>query len=190
MTPSRSLLAGVAAMLLAPTIASAACLQPAEKTAFDIRALQSQLMVAALACGQQDDYNAFMRKFPNDLAAAFRGVAGHFRRTGGSQHQRQLDQYITNLANGQSQLSIARGSFFCREQAPLFQAAMAASNSTELAQVSVTREVHQAFTDPVCPASGTPRAATRAASSTPRPATAPRPAATRSAATPAPSTTR
>lgn len=168
MTPSRSLAAGVAALLLAPTIASATvCVQPAEKTAFDIRALQSQLMVAALSCGQQDDYNTFVRKFQSDLGTAFRNVAGHFRRTAGAQHQRQLDQYITNLANGQSQLSIARGSFFCREQAPLFQQAIAASTPAELAQISVTREVHQALTTPMC-AAAAPRA-TRPASTPPRP---------------------
>lgn len=152
MMPSRNLLAGISAMLLLPTIASAACVQPAEKISFDIRALQSQLMVAALSCGQQEDYNSFVRSNQATLGNAYRGVAGHFRRTAGGQHQRQLDQYITNLANGQSQLSIARGSFFCREQAPLFQAAMAAIGPADLAQVSVTQQVHQALTTPECPA--------------------------------------
>ncbi len=160
MTPSKSplarrLLAGVAAlMMLAPGIASAqqACVQPTEKTAFDIRALQSQLLVAALACGQHDDYNAFVRKNQAELATAFRNLAAHFRRTAGNQHQRQLDQYITELANSQSRVSIDRGSFFCREQVPLFQAAMAANGAAELAQVSVTRQVHQSLTTPMCPA--------------------------------------
>lgn len=174
MTPSksplaRSFLAGVAAAMLLPSIASAAgCVQPAEKIAFDIRALQSQLMVAALSCGQQDDYNAFVRKYQNEVATAFRNVAGHFRRTAGSQHQRELDQYITQLANGQSQMSIARGSFFCREQAPLFQAAMTATSPAELAQVSVSRQVHQVLTTPECPA--TPARQTRQASNQQRPA--------------------
>jgi hypothetical protein len=141
-------------MMLAPGIASAqqACVQPTEKTAFDIRALQSQLLVAALACGQHDDYNAFVRKNQAELATAFRNLAAHFRRTAGNQHQRQLDQYITELANSQSRVSIDRGSFFCREQVPLFQAAMAANGAAELAQVSVTRQVHQSLTTPMCPA--------------------------------------
>lgn len=159
MTPSKSplarrLLAGVAALMMVPGIALAqqACVQPAEKTAFDIRALQSQLLVAALACGQHDDYNAFVRKNQTELATAFRNLAAHFRRTAGAQHQRQLDQYITELANSQSRISIDRGSFFCREQTPLFQAAMAANGANELAQVSVTREVHQSLTTPACPA--------------------------------------
>jgi hypothetical protein len=168
MTPSRSLLAGVSALVMFPAIASAqVCVQPAEKVAFDIRALQSQLMVAALSCGLQDDYNAFVRKYQNEVATAFRGVAGHFRRTAGSQHQRELDQYITQLANGQSQMSIARGSFFCREQAPLFQAAMTATSPADLAQISVSRQVHQVLTTPECPARPTRQANSQAS----RPAT-------------------
>ncbi|MBS7789063.1 hypothetical protein KTR66_03595 [Roseococcus sp. SDR] len=129
-----------------------ACLQPAEKTAFDIRALQSQLLVAALACGQHDNYNAFVRKNQAELGTAFRTLGTYFRRTEGAQGQRQLDQYITELANSQSRISIDRGSFFCNEQGPLFQAAMAANSPNELAQVSVTRQVHQALSAPVCPA--------------------------------------
>ncbi|WPB84824.1 hypothetical protein [Sediminicoccus rosea] len=128
------------------------CLQPAEKAAFDIRALQSQLLVAALACGQHDQYNAFVRKNQSELATAFRNLGAYFRRTEGAQHQRQLDQYITELANSQSRISIDRGSFFCREQGPLFAAAMAANGPSELSQVSVTRQVHQSLTAQACPA--------------------------------------
>jgi len=164
---ARRLLAATAAMLLVPSIASAqVCVQPAEKTAFDIRALQSQLMVAALSCGLQDDYNAFVRKYQGDLVTAFRNVHGHFRRTSGSRHQHDVDQYITNLANGQSQLSIARGSFFCREQAPLFQAAMTATSAADLSQVAVSRQVHQVLERPACPAA--PARPARSAANTPR----------------------
>jgi hypothetical protein len=154
MTPSRKLMCGLAAVMLTPSVAfaqSSACVQPTEKTAFDIRALQSQLMVVALTCGQQDDYNTFVTRHQSDLATAFRGVAGHFRRTAGAQHQRQLDQYITNLANGQSQVGISRGSFFCREQGALFQQATAARSPAELSQLAVAREIPQALTTPACP---------------------------------------
>ncbi|WP_431304652.1 hypothetical protein [Sediminicoccus sp. BL-A-41-H5] len=108
--------------------------------------------MAALACGQHDNYNAFVRKNQAELGTAFRTLGTYFRRTEGAQGQRQLDQYITELANSQSRISIDRGSFFCNEQGPLFQAAMAANGPNELAQVSVTRQVHQALSAPVCPA--------------------------------------
>ncbi|MCW8085657.1 hypothetical protein [Sabulicella glaciei] len=151
MTPLRSLLAGAAALVLTPTLASAAtCLQPAEQTHFHVRALQSQLMVVAISCELQDDYNRFVTKFQPHLATAFRGIQGHFRRAAGSAGQRQTDQYITNLANGQSQAGIAQGTLFCRNQAPLFQEAIAAPNVQALAQLSVAREIPHFYDAPAC----------------------------------------
>ncbi len=64
--PSHTALScGLAALVLlaAPgrTLHAAPCLEPVEKTAFEIRALQSHLMVMALTCGQHESYNAFSR---------------------------------------------------------------------------------------------------------------------------------
>lgn len=150
--PAATAAATTAQRSTAPGASRQACLQPAEKTAFDIRALQSQLLVAALACGQHDNYNAFVRKNQAELGTAFRNLGSYFRRTEGAQGQRHLDQYITELANSQSRISIDRGSFFCREQGPLFEAAMAANGPAELSQVSVTRQVHQSLPAQACPA--------------------------------------
>lgn len=153
MTRKTVIAAGVAAALIGPGAAIAACLQPAEKTAFDVRALQSQLMVVALTCQQQDDYNNFVRRHMNELNSAQRGVTSYHRRVHGAQHQRQLDLYITNLANSQMQAGITRGSFFCREQAPLFQMAMQASTSAELANLTTSRQIPQPLGAEACPAS-------------------------------------
>ncbi|MFL1462260.1 hypothetical protein ACI6QG_08665 [Roseococcus sp. DSY-14] len=155
MTPLRSLLAGAALLALTPNLAAAQsqqCLQPAEQQHFQVRALQSQLMVLAISCERHDDYNRFVTQFQPQLAAAFRGVQGHFRRVAGSQHQRQTDQYITNLANGQSQVGISQGTFFCRNQQGLFAEALAAPNVAALAQISVAREVPQTYSLPTCTA--------------------------------------
>lgn len=153
MTRKTVWMAGVAAALVGPGAAIAACLQPAEKTAFDVRALQSQLMVVALTCQQQDDYNNFVRRHMNELNGAQRGVTSYHRRVHGAQHQRQLDLYITNLANSQMQAGITRGSFFCREQAPLFQMAMQASTTAELANLTTSRQIPQPLGAEACPAS-------------------------------------
>ena len=155
MTPLRSLLAGAAALaVLVPNVAPAAqaCMQPAEQQHFQVRALQSQLMVVAISCEMQDDYNRFVTKFRPDLAAAFKGVQGHFRRVSARQHQRETDQYITNLANGQSQVGITQGTFFCRNQAYLFNEAINAPNVGALAQISVAREIPQVYSPPACAA--------------------------------------
>lgn len=162
MTRKTVLVAGVAAALIGPGAAIAACLQPAEKTAFDVRALQSQLMVVALTCQQQDDYNNFVRRHMNELNSAQRGVTSYHRRVHGAQHQRQLDLYITNLANSQMQAGITRGSFFCREQAPLFQMAMQASTTAELANLTVSRQIPQPLGADACPASQRTQGTTQA----------------------------
>lgn len=155
MTPLRRILAGAAALALTPGLALAqsgnVCLQPQEQQHFQVRALQSQLMVLAISCEMHDDYNRFVTRFQPQLAAAFRGVQQHFRRTAGAQHQRQTDQYITNLANGQSQVGISQGTFFCRNQVGLFQEALAAPNVAALAQITVARQVPQVYEAPACP---------------------------------------
>ena len=179
MTPLRSLLAGAAALALIPGMASAqSCMPAAEKASFDVRALQSQLMVVAITCEMQDDYNRFVTRFQPQLATAYRGVAAHFRRTGGRNGQRDLDQYITGLANGQSQVGIAQGQYFCGNQRAVFQQALAAGSADDLARISVQREIPNIISTAPCSAATPARAAsTRAA----RPAAA-RPAAARPAA--------
>jgi len=135
---SRFLAAGLAAALLATPALAQTCVQPAEKAAFDVRALQSQLMVAALSCQQEDQYNAFVNRYKSELGGAYRGINAHYRRTAGARGQSSLDGYITSLANAQSQDGIRQGSNFCRNVAPLFTVALAAPNSSEaLASLAV-----------------------------------------------------
>ncbi|ONG58985.1 hypothetical protein BKE38_00660 [Pseudoroseomonas deserti] len=144
-----ALAAGVA---LALPAAAQSCLQSAEKTAMDVRALQSQLMVAALSCDRHDQYNAFVTRYQKELGTAYRSVAGHFRRVHGGNGQRQLDIYITSLANAQSQEGIRQGSFFCQNVAPLFQQALSQPGMTELAALSVSQQVTNPYEAQICPA--------------------------------------
>jgi hypothetical protein len=151
MTPMRSLILRslVAGAAFLPVGAFAqACMQPAEKTAFDIRALQSQMMVVAITCGQQDDYNRFVTSNQADLASAFRTVGNHFRRVGGG--QRAQDSFITELANRQAQVAITQGTLFCQNQASLVQAATATRGRDALAQLSVQRQIPNHYEPPVC----------------------------------------
>ena len=142
MTPFRTLLAGLCAVAVStPALAAGggACMQPAEKTAFELHSLQSALMVAALNCRQEDAYNSFVTRFRGDLGGAYRGVSGHFRRTGGG--TRRLDQYITNLANAHSQDGIRQGSAFCGNVEPLWQQVMASRSGAELARLHQERNI-------------------------------------------------
>ncbi|MBB5694798.1 hypothetical protein [Muricoccus pecuniae] len=131
MSPFRFLAAGLVAAVVATPAMAQTCVQPAEKAAFDVRALQSQLMVAALSCQQDEQYNTFVRQYKGELEGAYRGINAHYRRTAGARGQSSLDGYITQLANAQSQDGIRQGSHFCRNVAPLFTAALAAPKSSE-----------------------------------------------------------
>ncbi|WP_237182107.1 hypothetical protein [Roseomonas marmotae] len=141
-----------AAMVATPVLADS-CLQPAERTAMEVRALQSQLMVAALACNKSDQYNAFVRRYQRDLGEVYKSVTAHFKRVhGNAQGQKQLDVFMTHLANAQSQDGIDQGSFFCQNVAPLFTQAMSPQQAgvATLASVSSQNNVVIPYTLDTC----------------------------------------
>ncbi len=150
MTRKNMLLGGVLAAVAFPGLALGNCLRPAEATAFDVRALQSQLMVVALSCQQHDAYNAFVTRFQPQLGQAHTQVTAHFRRVAGRQSQRAMDQYITNLANNHMQEGIRQGSHFCQNQMPLFQQAMQARDLNDLARISTQAGLAQPLTYGAC----------------------------------------
>ncbi|WP_237217372.1 hypothetical protein [Falsiroseomonas oryziterrae] len=160
-TSFRLVLGGLAALIAGPAIAQS-CIPAAERTAFDVRAVQSQLMVAALACGRDNDYNAFVRKFQRDLQASYNGLQSHFRRTAGAAGQRELDNFITILANAHSQDSIRAGSFFCPLTTPLFQQALAKNDAASLAEFAMERNIVNPMAAPACAAAAAPAARTPA----------------------------
>ena len=93
-----------AAFLLAGGLAiqpalAAECLSPSEETAFQSRVIQSDLLVAALTCGARDLYNAFVVKFRPELASRGSIFIDYFKRLHGVKATRQIDSYVTRLAN-------------------------------------------------------------------------------------------
>lgn len=163
-TTFRLLVAGLAAGIAGPAIAQS-CLPAAERQAFDVRAVQSQLQVAALLCRDQGypqletEYRAFVQKFSPEFQAPARNIQAHFRRTAG-RDPRALDAYITNLANAHQQDASRSGTQFCAVAAPMFRAAMAQSSASDLAQFAVERNILNLVDTPACP----DRAATTPAS--------------------------
>jgi len=131
MSPIRFLAAGLAALAVATPAMAQTCIRPAEKAAFDVRSLQSQLMVAALLCQQDEQYNSFVRQYQGQLSGAWEGMSGYYRRANGNTGVRVRDNFVTELANVQQMDSGRQGSNFCRNVAPLFTAAMAAPRTTE-----------------------------------------------------------
>lgn len=158
MSPTRTIIAGlITASIAGPAFAQ--CMQPVERPAFDVSALQSQLMVLALTCGQQDEYNRFMTTHRSVVFSAYTDVQRHFRRAGGP---RAYDAYSTNTANIHSQAGISQGSLFCTNQQTLFPAALAARTRDELSALSQERQIRRAYEPAVC-GTGTVTASARGA---------------------------
>jgi hypothetical protein len=167
-TSFRSILAGLGALALAsaPALAAPQCVQPAEKTALDVRALQSRLMVAAISCKQEDAYNAFVRHHQPVLGGAYNQAEGHFRRLHGGQGRTRFNQFDTVLANAQSEEGIrAGGTLFCRDTQIFFREAMALQGGEQLARYGVERNILQPYDTPACGTAAPAAAQTR---STPR----------------------
>lgn len=114
-----------------------ACVPETTRTAFQVTALKSQLMVAALSCQQDSHYNGFIERNRRELVAHDRELTQWFRRTYGRQGQRRMDDFITSLANAQSQEGIRQGGSFCSNMGPLFREV---SNIQSMPALAATKE--------------------------------------------------
>lgn len=108
------------------------CTGTADRSAFDIEALKSELMVTALACHQQDKYNAFMRTYQPTVAREEGDLHTYFKRAYGKLNQKAYDDYISNLANVQEQDGLKAGTAFCDNLPTMFDEVMSLHDGTEL----------------------------------------------------------
>jgi hypothetical protein len=127
------------------------CAKPADVTAFDVAALKSKLMVTALTCNQQDRYNDFVQRFRRELVAHERALHAYFARAFGGRAQREQDDYITSLANTQSQIGIRQGTLFCQQNAGIFTEVLAIAKGSELPGYAAAKQVPQPITVTACP---------------------------------------
>jgi hypothetical protein len=166
----RTVLAAATALSMAVTPVShalAACYTAPEATAVHVRMLQSELMVAALACrdsnpelGMIGEYNSFMRKFGDRLVSHSQELQGHFRKNYGQQARPKMDSFITGLANNASKRSMT-SSGYCQEASTLFRN-ISVLERRDLERLAATRAVESGERILSCAADGgTSRAAQR-----------------------------
>lgn len=112
----------LAAALLLPGMAAAAeCTTPAEDIAFAIVGLRNEMMVTALTCNAQPQYNVMMSKFGPGISAQEKVLDQHFQRINGRGASKAHDTYITQLANDQSDEGLKdAGNQICRRNLPMF----------------------------------------------------------------------
>jgi hypothetical protein len=143
----------LAAGLLGAGFASAQpCAKPADVSAFDIAGLKSKLMVTALTCNQQDRYNDFVVRFRNDLMTHEHVLHAYFTRAfGGARAQREHDDYVTNLANTQSQSGIRQGTLFCQQNVSIFTEVLALQKDADLVRYAASKTLPQPIEVVACP---------------------------------------
>lgn len=110
----------IAGVVCALTISGGATVHAADtkssfgKEAFHVRALQTELMIAALSCEARAHYNDFATKFQNVLIKQGRALKSRFHQTHGkAKGEKKLNAYVTALANKTSSRQISEGDKYC-----------------------------------------------------------------------------
>jgi hypothetical protein len=118
-------MAVTAAILSYRPAAAESCSQPSDQMALNTRVLQTELMVGALACKNQNLYNKFVVKYRGQLVEQGQSLRAMFDRRHGKGGTTRMNALVTKLANEASQRSVAQRYGFCRQSALLFAKALA-----------------------------------------------------------------
>lgn len=124
-----------------------ACTSPREAQMFDVAGLKSELMVTAIACNADSEYNAFVRRFRTELLADDQQLDAYFRARYGRSSQAAHDAYTTNIANKMSETGVSQGTDFCLRHIALFSEVLRLRDISDLRLFAVSR----GYVDPVAP---------------------------------------
>jgi hypothetical protein len=149
----RIMLSGLLAgsVLCAGIACAEPCAKPADVTAFQIAGLKAKLMVTAITCSQQDQYNVFVERFRKDLMVHEHNLHAYFTRVFGGHAQHEHDDYITSLANTQSESGIQQGTLFCQQNVGLFTEVLALTKGTDLPAYAASKALPQPMDVAACP---------------------------------------
>lgn len=111
--------------LLAGQAMASDCALPSELTALNTRVLQSELVVAALSCGENTEYNTFIQKFEPVLLQDGVNFRNYFLRVYGPNGEDAMNQLVTRIANIESARSKFPGFDYCSYAYQMFSAVLA-----------------------------------------------------------------
>jgi hypothetical protein len=147
----RRLIAGLVAPLIfaSPILAARAalaqmdmrCLSSNERSAVAVAALRSELMVLATACHDDDQYNAFIRKYQPDLLGNEAAIGDLLKREYGRRAQAEHDRFTTEMANAESSAGMRLGEDFCAHDGMLFNEVMALESPSELGAYAAGKDL-------------------------------------------------
>ena len=126
------------------------CARSPELAAIELEGLKSRLMVTALSCDARDRYNAFVERYREALAADEKTLTAYFRRNYGRTGQAEQDNYITALANAQSQIGTQEGVTFCGHNVTRFDEVQALGSTADLFHYAEAKPVDQPYVFALC----------------------------------------
>lgn len=149
-----------AGMFSNPSWASTAtCNNSPSHEAFNIEGLKSELMVTALSCQAQNQYNAFINQFLPIVSSEEVKLKGYFRssygKRSGKAYQKAYDDYITQLANVQSSQGLKAGTIFCIQRMSMFDEIKPLKTASELSQYAEAKDILQPASYEICQAPAT-----------------------------------
>jgi hypothetical protein len=166
----RSLVYGLATaglLMAQQSLAQQQCPSTTDQLMFEMQALKSELMVLATSCAKSSQYNAFVNRYQAGLAANEQAFQDYFKRRYGKQGQRELDSYVTALANAQSDGGMRLGSDFCPRNSAIFDEVLGLRGPGDLPQYAASKDLVPASlgacTEPPPPATPAKRGRTRTA---------------------------
>ncbi|HEY2070818.1 MAG TPA: hypothetical protein VGG48_14785 [Rhizomicrobium sp.] len=114
-TPGKSAVAALAAMAMTgQSLAADICARPEEAMALKAAAVQQELMVAALTCGDIQPYNQFVLSHRRELQESDAALLSYFQRAASREAgMANYNAYKTGLANNFSLASLRRRDAFC-----------------------------------------------------------------------------
>lgn len=102
------------------------CASDRDLAALNVRVLQTELMVAALSCGERQRYNNFVTTYQSVLKERGQALQALFKRAHGAQGTRRMDAFVTKMANNSSQQVRDKGGEYCVFAGELFEEVLAA----------------------------------------------------------------
>lgn len=123
-----------------PAWAGSACATAEDEVTLNARVLQTELMVAALACGEQQRYNAFVNTFKSELSQRGRLLRAYFKRVHGPSGENRMNAFVTKLANDASQRTANGPDAYCTASAKLFNEVLA-SSPRDLSRIAARPEI-------------------------------------------------
>ncbi len=136
------------------------CVFDQDRSAFDIEGLKSQMMVTAITCHNQDKYNAFLERYRPEVADAEQILQGYFKRSYGKAGAKNYDEYMTQLADNQEQVTLKAGTAYCENLNEMYDEVMSLHDGTELHDYSNAKQLYQPATFETCAGTPPPAAST------------------------------